>query len=82
MQKENLLMNIEVLGKQMNLLANAYAKRTQYVTKVREALLQVNNIDDAFLQFSALLSLSTDNAKDPTLAKINAGPQMMSLYND
>lgn len=81
-ERERLLMNIEVLGKQMNLLANAYAKEHSTLpTRVREALLQVNNIDDAFLQFSALLSLSTDNAKDPTLAKINAGPQMMSLYN-
>jgi hypothetical protein len=32
------------------------------------------------LLFSAFLSLSTDNAKDPVLSKINAGPQMMGLY--
>jgi hypothetical protein len=25
--------------------------------------------------------LSTDNAKDPTLAKINANPVMIGLYN-
>jgi hypothetical protein len=30
---------------------------------------------------SAFLSLSTDNAKDPTLAKINANPEMIGLYN-
>jgi hypothetical protein len=43
-------MNIEILGKQMNLLANAYAKEHSTLpTRVREALLQVNNIDDAFL---------------------------------
>jgi hypothetical protein len=29
---------------------------------------------------SALLSLSTDNAKDLALAKINAGTNMMGLY--
>ena len=27
------------------------------------------------------MSLSTDNAKDPTLAKINANPEMIGLYN-
>jgi len=25
--------------------------------------------------------LSTDNAKDPTLSKINANPEMIGLYN-
>jgi hypothetical protein len=47
---------------------------------IKLALEQVDNITDAFVLFSALLSLSTDNAKDPTLTKINASPNMMPLY--
>jgi hypothetical protein len=35
---------------------------------------------DAYLSYSGFLSLSTDNAKDPTLAKINAGQKMIGLY--
>jgi len=29
---------------------------------------------------SALLSLATDNAKDPTLSKLNATPQTLGCY--
>jgi hypothetical protein len=36
--------------------------------------------EDASVIMSALLSLSTDNAKDLALAKINAGTNMMGLY--
>ena len=63
------------------MLANAYAADTNNLdSAVVEALQTVDNDTDAFLLFSAFLSLSTDNAKDPVLAKINAGPSMMSLY--
>jgi hypothetical protein len=37
-------------------------------------------LEDAFILMSALLSLSTDNAKDPTLSKYNAGPEMIGTY--
>ena len=36
--------------------------------------------DDASVIMSALLSLSTDNAKDLALAKINAGTSMIGMY--
>lgn len=36
--------------------------------------------EDASVIMSALLSLSTDNAKDLALAKVNAGTNMMGLY--
>jgi len=36
--------------------------------------------EDAFAMLSAFLSLATDNAKDPTLIKINADPDTIGLY--
>jgi hypothetical protein len=36
--------------------------------------------DDASVIMSALLSLSTDNAKELCLAKINAGTSMIGMY--
>lgn len=81
-QQERLLIGKKIFGKNIKLLANSFANNIDTVTNeaVRSALATVNNDEDAFILFSALLSLSTDNAKDPTLAKINAGPKLMSLY--
>jgi hypothetical protein len=74
-------MSAEIFGKEIRMLANAYAAdKNSLEEEVVDALNSVNNDVDAFLLFSAFLSLSTDNAKDPVLSKINAGPQMMSLY--
>lgn len=47
---------------------------------VRQALLNVRNEDDALLVLSALLSLSTDNAKELVLDKINATEELISMY--
>ena len=60
----------------VDLVANAYAKNYANIRSgiILNALSKVNNIEDAFILFSAFLSLSTDNAKDPTLPKINATP--------
>lgn len=76
------LFNINIAGKNLKLLANAYTKNASRIKNedVKQALKEVDNYIDAFLQFSSLLSLSTDNAKDPTLSKINAGPTMIGLY--
>jgi hypothetical protein len=74
-------MSAEIFGREIRMLANAYAADEGTLeAEVVEALASVNNDVDAFLLFSAFLSLSTDNAKDPVLSKINAGPKMMSLY--
>lgn len=79
--QERLLIDRSIVGKEIELIANAYVEDNPELSeKIQDALSQVNNDEDAFILFSALLSLSTDNAKDPTLAKINAGPSMMGLY--
>jgi hypothetical protein len=65
------------------MIANSYTRNVDNIKsdKVKQALLEVDNDNDAFLVKSALLSLATDNAKDPILAKLNSGPEMMSLFN-
>lgn len=79
--QERLLIDRSIVGKEIQLIANAYVEENPELSeKIQYALSQVNNDEDAFILYSALLSLSTDNAKDPTLAKINAGPTMMGLY--
>lgn len=73
-------------------VANAYASKLLYsefeensiawntAKKLQGYLDNVDNAEDAFIVLSAMLSLSTDNAKDPTLSKINANPEMIGLY--
>ena len=78
---DRLFIGKEILGKNITLVANAYSQEhPEHSEMIKLALEQVDNITDAFVLFSALLSLSTDNAKDPTLTKINASPNMMPLY--
>ena len=81
-QQDSLLFNIEIAGQVFNTIANSQANNPFNVKseKLREVLKNVNNIDDTFLVMSAFLSLSTDNAKDPVLAKLNAGPEMIGCY--
>lgn len=81
-EQERLLIDKTIFGKKIRLYANAYTENEQTVLHrgVRNALAAVDNTRDSFVDISAFLSLSTDNAKDPTLAKINAGPQLISLY--
>ena len=64
-------------------IANIRAKNINSITN--EDLIQAlayaqYNEEDAAVLLSALLSLSTDNAKELTLAKLNAVSQMISLY--
>jgi hypothetical protein len=47
---------------------------------VEKALTEINQSIDAFLEESGLLSLATDNAKDPSLSKMNGDAEMMPLY--
>jgi len=74
---------INIAGKEINLIANAYCKNNANIKSkaIWDALQQVDNDEDSAIWLSAFLSLSTDNAKDPTLSKINANPEMIGLYN-
>lgn len=64
-------------------IANIRAKNVNSITN-QELLSAIAtaqyNEEDAAVLLSALLSLSTDNAKELTLAKLNAVQQMISLY--
>ena len=83
-QQEALLSKpINIAGKEINLISNAYCKNNTNIKHkiLWDALQQVDNDEDSAIWLSAFLSLSTDNAKDPTLSKINANPEMIGLYN-
>lgn len=81
-KQTELLFNRNICGKKFQLLANAYTDTPESIAnpEVLNALGNVDNDTDAKLVFSALMTAATDNAKDPILAKINAGPNMMGLY--
>ena len=81
--QEDLVFDRVINGHRVQMIANAYTRNPDNIksARVREALETVDNDNDAFLVKSALLSLATDNAKDPVLAKLNSGPEMMSLFN-
>ena len=81
--QEDLLFDKSINGHRIQMIANSYTRNMDNVksNRVKQALLEVDNDNDAFLVKSALLSLATDNAKDPVLAKLNSGPEMMSLFN-
>lgn len=72
---------VDIVGNVVHYIANAYSKNKHLLPlEVQQKLDQINQEVDAYIYFSGFLSLSTDNAKDPTLTKINAGPSMISLY--
>ena len=74
---------VTIGGKTFNTLANI---RVDDLTKVNpdseiyKTLLDKGFDQDASVIMSALLSLSTDNAKELCLAKINAGTGMIGMY--
>ena len=47
---------------------------------ILDILTRVENDDDAAIQLSALLSQATDNAKELSLGKMNAGTNMLGMY--
>lgn len=64
-------------------IANLHSKNVNSITNtqlLRALSYAQYNEEDAAVLLSALLSLSTDNAKELTLAKLNAVSQMISLY--
>lgn len=81
--QEDLLFNVRINGKTYEILANSRTRNIDTVKsrRVREVLKRVNQYQDTYLTKSGLLSLSTDNAKDPKLPQLNCGPKMMSLYD-
>ncbi len=81
-EQERLLSNVWVLGKNLRLIANSFVKNKDSIKSdsVLEAYENVDNTQDAFIMMSALLSLATDNTKDPTLSKLNANPNTIGCY--
>ena len=82
-EQKSLIVPISIGGHQIGMICNAYCKNIANIKskEVYDALQEINNDEDQAIWLSAFLSLSTDNAKDPTLAKINANPEMIGLYN-
>lgn len=79
--KANLLINQEICGKLVKLIANSHQQLdTELPPEVAQALNEIDQSVDAALLYSGFLSLATDNAKDPTLPKINAQESMIGLY--
>lgn len=69
-------------GKLYKTLANIRSNNPNTIIneEVLEALANVTNDTDAALILSALLSLSTDNAKELTLSKLNATTKTIGMY--
>ena len=82
-EQHELLSDAKLLGKPIPLVANAFAKNIANIKDkdIYDILQEIDQSEDAVIWLSAFLSLSTDNAKDPTLTKINADPEMIGLYN-
>lgn len=92
--KESLLFNVSIGGKEYRGLANGYSKQfkslyeetvdfesqEQLFGSVTDYLLDQLWASDAANEMSALLGLSTDNAKELVLAKINAGISTIGMY--
>lgn len=80
--QKKLPFDIKIDGKQVSLIANSLARDNSTIRagELKKALEGVDNTKDAFILYSVLLSLSTDNAKDPALGKMNGGPEMIGLY--
>lgn len=85
-QQYRLLINngggYKIGGKTYRTLANIRPKDPSTITNdmVLEALSYANNDTDAALILSALLSLSTDNAKELALSKLNASTKLIGMY--
>ena len=72
------------VGHHVQMIANPYQQNKQNFLPF-DVYLALQNVAarsdfDAYLWYSGILSLSTDNAKDPTTVKINAGEKMLGLY--
>lgn len=74
---------VEIGGRKFNSLANIRVddpNKVNQFAEIHKILLDKGFDEDASVVMSALLSLSTDNAKELCLAKINAGTSMIGMY--
>lgn len=74
---------VTIAGRTYKTLANIRTEKLEYLdvnSELYQTLIDRGMDEDASIIMSALLSLSTDNAKELCLAKINAGTNMMGLY--
>ena len=62
------------------MLANVIKHTETASPKLAEALASIDQDTDAAIILSAILSLATDNAKELSLAKLNAGVNMLGIY--
>ena len=78
---EGIINEKDIGGLKVSLLANTHSF-VKYADEsaLKQALDHVDTTTDAFILLSVLMSLATDNAKDPQLAMINAGPEMIGFY--
>ena len=77
---ESLISSLNVAGVNVHLLANTHTFAALKDGTLKDALDNVDQKTDAFILFSVLLTLATDNAKNPVLAMINGGPEMIQYY--
>ena len=79
---DRLLINRRIGNHEIQLLANTrYGGDLDALSPgLRDALLKVSQLTDTALDISGMLALATDNAKDPTLYKINAGESTLGMY--
>lgn len=77
-EKARLRFNVSVLGQNYNYLTNIYSDNTS--DDVNAILNAAKNDTDYALQLSAILSLSTDNAKELALAKLNCDANTMGMW--
>lgn len=89
-----LCFDLKIHNKHIQMIANAWVNdriiqklKEDYKNHYKNTLMDVSEIlesidqyVDAFLEISTLLSLAVDNAKDPTLSKINGNKTMIGLY--
>lgn len=76
---ERLRSNVVIANKRFQMLANAYTTNEVNQAILGEIITQLEQGTDAALILSALLSLSTDNAKELVLSKLNAA-NMLGMY--
>lgn len=76
---QRLKSDVEIAGKHFRMLSNAYTTNDVNAAILGEILTQLDQGQDQALVLSALLSLSTDNAKELALDKLNAS-NFLGMY--
>jgi hypothetical protein len=80
---QQIFVDLQIGSKQISSIANLWVKDPVFKILKEETqnmLLAFASSDDAYIELSSLLSLAVDNAKDPTLSKINGNKNMIGLY--